>query len=160
MGQTITASRLRELVELEGTDLVWRRIERNRHAGPIGGINSHGYRQVRVDYRLHYVHRLVWLYHYGENPSGPIDHIDGNKLNNAIANLRIVSIIENAQNTVGRGTSHRPGYLNPAYQSRITVNGKAMHLGVFRCEEEAHQAYLEAKRKLHPSYASGIGLNV
>lgn len=101
-------------------------------------------------------HRLAWLLHYGEWPKYQIDHINHDKLDNRISNLRDVPPRVNnenrkkaqSQNKVGlRGVS-RNSHGNK-WRARITVRGKEIIIGSFESAEKAHQAYLEAKRKLH-----------
>lgn len=68
--------------------------------GDIVGGTSHfrGYRIIRLDWHKYLAHRLAWFYVYGAWPDHLIDHIDGNPLNNAIANLREVTIQQNRWN--------------------------------------------------------------
>ncbi len=100
-------------------------------------------------------HRLAWLYVYGKWPSNKIDHIDGNPLNNAIANLRDVTQTVNLQNQKRANSTNKSSRLLGSYRnrqrwmSRITVNGKDVYLGNFGTKEEAHAAYIKAKRTFH-----------
>jgi hypothetical protein len=113
---------------------------------------SKGYFQVSIDGVMWYVHRLAWLLYYGEIPKGNIDHINGDRKDNRIKNLRIASIRDNASNA----KRHRSGSLVGAsfnkskgrWQSQITVTGRIIHLGHFDTEIEAHRAYLEYKGKI------------
>lgn len=92
----------------------------------------------------HAVHRVIWFIETGEVPNH-IDHIDGNKLNNKISNLRSVTPRENSQNK----KEHREGKLIGASKKRkrwaaaATVNGKNTHIGTYDTELEAHNAYQE-----------------
>jgi hypothetical protein len=79
-----------------------------------------------------------------------IDHIDGNKLNNHVDNLRIVSFLENMHNL----TKARGYYWNKRdnkWIAQICANGKSIHLGYFKLETDARAAYLAAKLIYHPS---------
>jgi len=97
-------------------------------------------------------HRIVWFLNYGKWPEKEIDHIDGNPTNNRIENLRDVSVRENQSNQkihragklVGARWSNK-NHLNP-WMAQIRINGKKVHLGCFKTEKEAHEAYIE-KRK-------------
>ena len=100
------------------------------------------------------MHRLAWLYVYGEWPHQQIDHIDGNKLNNRIENLRDVSPYANNENLHNPKKHNSTGVLGVRkrgnkYHSRIVVNGIEKHLGTFPTAAIAHQAYIDAKRKYH-----------
>jgi hypothetical protein len=69
-----------------------------RYSGKAAGnTDRHGYRRIHVQYRLCWAHRLAWLYVHGVAPQPPfeIDHIDGKKWNNRIANLRLVTRSDN-----------------------------------------------------------------
>jgi hypothetical protein len=77
-----------------------------------------------------------------------IDHIDENKINNCVANLRITNQSGNQQNR----KDAKGCYFYKASQkwvARIMINHKQIHLGYYNTEEEAHEAYLDGKRKYH-----------
>jgi len=93
---------------------------------------------------------------YGSLPADmQIDHINGNRSDNRIANLRLAEPSENQQNyRGGYGVSGKTGAIwnstRGLYESRIRVNGKQLFLGYFENAEDAHRAYLAAKQSLHP----------
>jgi hypothetical protein len=102
---------LRSLFEYnpETGDITWR-VYRGRcaKAGDVAGtINTNGYRLIciRDDKRINYcAHRIAWALHYGEDPyPWELDHIDQNKLNNRIVNLRKVTRGENLKNRAAHG---------------------------------------------------------
>ncbi|WBK39668.1 hypothetical protein [Xanthomonas phage L522] len=94
-------------------ELRWK-VARGRHgnackAGSVAGsVNSRGYIQVGVHGRLYQAHRLAWLLHHGAWPSQQIDHIDRDRTNNRIDNLRECSNSENQQN-VGKRSDNKSG---------------------------------------------------
>lgn len=93
-------------------------------------------------------HRVVYALTTGLLPPA-VDHIDGDIRNNAPNNLREASLSENQHNRVGRGY-----YWNAQrgkWQAQIAAYGRSQYLGRFNTEAEARTAYLEAKRKLHPT---------
>lgn len=93
-------------------------------------------------------HRLAWYLYYGDLPINSIDHIDGNKSNNRIDNLRDVT---NQQNHWNRTTA-KGYYLHKSvnkFCATITINKKNKHLGCFNTEQDAHNAYLKAKETYH-----------
>lgn len=155
----LTAARVREVLHYDPITgvFVWRvTLSKRAVAGTAAGRpQKSGYGAISVDHHLMPAHRLAWLYVTGEIPSGQIDHIDGVRSNNRFANLRLASQAINSQNLHRAKASNRTGLLGVApnrrgFMAQITVNRKCRHLGTFKTPEEAHQAYLEAKRKLHP----------
>lgn len=121
-----------------------------------GHVNKNSYCRVKVQGKLYLAHRLAWFYAYKVWPVGHIDHIDGDKSNNRLSNLRVVTIRGNQQNQSRAHKRNKSGLLGVAthrsgFTSRISNNGKVVYLGLFKTPEEAHQAYLEAKRKYHPT---------
>lgn len=118
---------------------------------------QHGYGALKINGRSYRVHRLIWLFHYGEFPSEFIDHIDGNKMNNRIDNLRTVSNQINNHNNKIR-TDNTSGYPNVywhkgtrKYQVRITVDGKENFIGLYATFSDAILAAMLAKIEHHPS---------
>jgi hypothetical protein len=159
----ITAQRLRELLDYNPETGIFTRLAHRCAAAPAGSIagylNPDGYTWFMVDRETYLAHRLAWLYMTGNWPAGLIDHINGVKTDNRIENLRDVSMSVNKQNArKARSDCRNSGGLAGAYLDRryggkwfsnITVSGRRKHLGYFDTPEEAHAAYLEAKRRLH-----------
>jgi len=116
---------------------------------------SGGYLQIYIDRRPYLAHRLAWLYVHGEWPgSGYIDHVNGNKLDNRLNNLREATNGQNMQNQVRPHKNNRSGYLGVSrsrdrYVAQIRKNNKTYHLGVFDTPEDAHARYLHEKQRLH-----------
>lgn len=158
----LTSGRLREVLSYDA-DLgffTWRvKSSRRVKIGDIAGCHgSSGYYQIRIDRRTYLAHRLAWLYVHGCWPSSQIDHINGNKADNRLVNLREATIGENMQNfRSARSDNKSCGLLGASFhkptgrwRAQIQVNGRVLHLGRFDTAEEAHVAYLAAKRELHP----------
>ncbi len=92
-------------------------------------------------------HHFAYYMIYGHVNFEELDHINRIKTDNRISNLRILTNQQNSFNSNAKGYSwHKP---NQKWVSRIVLNGKLIHLGYFNIEEEARQAYLEAKKKYH-----------
>jgi hypothetical protein len=125
---------------------------RNKRAGCI---NVEGY--VQIGFRLGgkgyalFAHRLAWLYEYGEFPSGSLDHINHNKTDNRVTNLRIATNRENCRNqsmSSNNTTGHTGVTFRKAsnkYYAHIRVNYKQKHLGCFENIEDAAKAVKEAR---------------
>ncbi len=154
----LTQERLKELFDYDpDTGLLTRRININYRA-KIGDIitclDHHGYIQLNIDGKVVKGHRIIWLYVYGELPDS-VDHINGIRNDNRICNLRSVSHETNQQNMRTKKINNKTGFLgvnqhhSGSYEASLSVNGKKKHIGNYSTPEEAHQAYLEAKRIYH-----------
>lgn len=115
-----------------------------------------GYMRVGVDGVKYQLHQLVWIYFNGPIPDGlSVDHIDMDRTNNHIKNLRLATPRQQNQNT-GLPKSNTSGHRGVSWHesskkwmARIRNNGKLQHLGVFDTKEEAAAAYWQASRKFH-----------
>jgi hypothetical protein len=114
-----------------------------------GSTNTRGYINISYGGHLYYAHRLAWLLYYKRWPDSNliIDHIDGNKTNNKIENLRECTRSQNKQNS----TLYKNNALGikgvrfiaerNLYIARIYVKGQAVYLGSFKTAEDARDAY-------------------
>lgn len=157
---TPTAERVRELFSYcpaTGEFIRLISTKGSRAGQKAGTLKSNGYLHFSVDGKKHGAHRIAWLHVYGYMPVGDVDHIDGDRQNNAINNLRDVDRSTNLENQRTAKSSNKSTGLLGAYfhkqigryTSRITTHGKDKHLGCFATAEEAHAAYIHAKRELH-----------
>lgn len=158
----LTAERLRELFHYDlVTGVFTRLVAVGRHGrykvGDVAGtLKPDGYNIVCVDGTQYKAHRLAWLYVYGVWPSGLIDHKYGKEAGNGIENLREGNNTFNMQNErCARANNKSSGLLGAhahgkRWRSQIKVDGVLIRLGTADSPEEAHQLYLEAKRRLHP----------
>ena len=129
-------------------EMNWAEGETYRTAFSIDSRGGH----LRFHYRAHglYVHRLCWLFHYGEWPAHTIDHINGVPDDNAIANLRDVPHVTNMRNCKLRAdnTTGHPGVYwhtqTQKWQAKTFIFGKGRSLGLFDTREEAAAAREEA----------------
>jgi hypothetical protein len=115
--------------------------------------HSNGYCQIRFKRKTVYYHNIIWILSQGDIPEGlVIDHIDGNRINNNIDNLRVVTIRQNSHNQ----DIHRNGRLfgcsfvkdRNKWRARIRINGKKISLGSYDTEQEAHERYLQELKKV------------
>jgi hypothetical protein len=155
----ITAERLRELVHYcpETGEFTWITVTSNTiKIGDIAGsLRKDGYFRIGIDKKLYFAHRLAWLYVYGNSPLGYIDHIDGDRSNNRINNLRDADRFTNNQNIkCAQANNKSTGFLGVTrhgskFKAQITINRNHIHLGLFDNPHDAHEAYLSAKRLNH-----------
>lgn len=155
----LTKARLDELLVYDSdTGLFTRRVSHgSAKAGKATGcLHKKGYIFISVDDRAYSAHRLAWLHAHGSWPSGQIDHINGNRSDNRICNLRDVSAGMNQQNRRVRSRNSTSGFLGVSkarHRWRAAIqapDGRRVNLGSFDSPEQAHAAYLEAKRAIHP----------
>jgi hypothetical protein len=157
----LTADRLRELLDYnqETGVFTWRdkRGPRAKHAGVAGCISSDsGYRMIRLDFRLYRAHRLAWLYVFGKWPAEQIDHINGDRADNRLANLREASNRLNCENKRRAQKNSASGVLgvswnkrNKMWSAKLSHRNSEVFCRYFHDIEDARQAYLDAKRRLH-----------
>lgn len=125
-----------------------------RDGKEIGNIRPDGYREARVLGVRKLYHHFVWLVHNNEFPSKQIDHIDHNRANNRIENLRQVTHTENGRNqklsrvnTSGTiGVYHDICRPSKKWYAKIKVNQKQLFLGRFEEKEDAIKAREHAER--------------
>lgn len=123
---------------------------------PTGSVAGNGYLQLKFGGKVYAQHRLAWLYVYGKLPDGVIDHINGDRADNRISNLRDVDQSTNLQNRRAPKKTSAHQLLGVSFDkrrgmfvSRIRVNGKNISLGQWATDSEAHIAYINAKRRFH-----------
>jgi hypothetical protein len=154
----LTHARLLELLAYDAQSGVfrWRGNSSPRvRAGAVAGtLSSYGYVRVKVDGANYMAHRLAWFYVHGCWPLECVDHINGDKADNRIANLRDISLRLNQENQRKAHVNNRTGLLGAhragkKFVARIRVNKRAIRLGVFETAQLAHEAYLHAKRAIH-----------
>lgn len=156
----VDVERLKELLcyNPDSGVFTWKCSPRNRTLpGDVAGCRADtGYEIVVVDQQRIRLHHAAWAMVYGEMPRGQIDHINGVRHDNRIANLRLATHAQNMQNTAIRkdSTSGVKGvHLRKdtgKYSAQITVDGKSMYLGCFDTLEAAQNARLQAEIKHHP----------
>lgn len=128
-------------------------------AGSIAGTRTRkGYIRIHFSGKLYAAHRLAWFYVHGDWPRQQIDHINGNRADNRIANLRDVSARVNSQNRKRANANNSNGLLGVSKRSGgrrgfaaqiRNPDGTMNYLGRFDTAEAAHVAYLTAKASLH-----------
>lgn len=158
----LTAARLREIIHYDpDTGHFTRKVRAaQRHqagdradfaikTGPMTG-----YCRVGIDSRRYLAHRLAWLYVHGDWPSNCIDHIDADRGNNRISNLRDVTDEVNRENMRRPRSDNTSGYLGVyshqnRWYARVQSKGRLVYQSGHETPEEAYSAYVVAKRKHH-----------
>lgn len=152
----LTPTRLKALVsyDAETGQFLW--ISGQRKGCVAGGIDQSGYWKLTIDGRHYRSHRLAWLYVHGVHPAEHIDHLNGERADNRLANLRAVSSAVNSQNLRAAKSNSKTGLLGVHWSQRnkwvakIGVNGRQVTIGTnYPSPEAAHAAYMQAKRVMH-----------
>ena len=162
MKQEITQEYLKELFNYKDGFLYWK--VRKAHCIQIGDIAGSlhkptKYYLIKINNKAYKTHRLIYLYHYGYLPEF-IDHIDRNRSNNKIENLRSVTKSQNQWNRKPNKNHSSSKYKgiswdkqNQKWKVRIRINGKRINLNYFKSETDAAIAYNKAAIKYYGEYA-------
>lgn len=135
----------------ETGDLYWKeRVSRRQKPGDkAGGLNNSGYMTILIKRKRHSSHRLAWLLAHGEWPN-IIDHKNGDRSDNRLANLRNTNRTMNCYNAAlsKNNTSGCKGVtFNKSanlWQAAVGEAGRRIYIGVYKTAEEASAAYLQA----------------
>lgn len=154
----LTQAELKQLLHYDPETGLFTRLtspSTNAKVGDIAGWNSCGYVRIKLNKKMYMAHRLVWLYMYGKFPDHQIDHINHNRSDNRLCNLRAVTHQQNQWNPQRR-KDNTSGYIGvrfhkaaQKYTATICCNKKNRHIGCFDTLEQANLAYLKAKAELH-----------
>ena len=129
-----------------------------KSSGKEVGHYSRGYLHAQLLGKKRLLHRLIWLYHYGELPKDQIDHINGIRDDNRIENLREADKQSNAFNRRSHknSTSKYKGVSwckrDKNWQVSYCIGGKRIYIGKFNCEIEAAKAYDNTVREYHKEF--------
>lgn len=158
MSDDLTQEKIKSLFEYnDNGSLSWKvKIADKINIGQRAGTkHSGGYWQIRIYKKIYLEHRLVWLYHYGYLPTCQIDHINRNKLDNRIENLRLCprNELDNCQN-LGLNPRNTSGHTGISWSKQcnkwvvqISSDGKNKSIGYFSDIEEAIKARKQAEIK-------------
>ena len=162
----LSAERLREILDYNPDTGIFTWIKPTSNRVKIGAVAGyfcpiHNCIRIRLFGNLHFAHRLAWLYVTGKHPIEQIDHINGNRLDNRIENLREATDQQNKQN-LGVSKANKSGMRGVHFVKKknkwcaqITSHRKTRSLGYFDSKEAAYGVYLEARKEIH-TFSPGV----
>ena len=153
----ITQAQLKQYIQYAPDTGIFTRI-RSPYKGRLGIIktcaNSDGYFVICILGQTYLAHRIAWCLLHGEWPKNQLDHINGDRIDNRLVNLREANNLENCRNS-GIRITNTSGFKGVGYhkasgkwRAQISINGKRICLGLYITAEEAGKVY-EAQAKLH-----------
>ena len=158
--QNLTKEILNFLFDYKDGELYWKfSLSCKSPKGSIAGsIKNDKYRRIGLNKKLYLAHRLIFMMHHGYLPK-IVDHIDGDRLNNRIENLRAATQSQNSHNQK-LSNKNTSGYKNVTWNKRkakwlvnVRVNYMDFHIGYFDDIELAALAAQEARDKYHKEFA-------
>ena len=161
----LTQPQIKELFEYKDGKLFWKvkkgRANAGDEAGTKGQCNGIAYKKIKLNQRITYIHRLVFLYHHGYLPAY-VDHIDGDSLNNRIENLREADQSKNSHNARLK-SSNTSGAKNVYWNKQrrkwmvqIKLIDRQAYFGLYDDFELAQLVAIEAREKFCGAFARHI----
>lgn len=133
----------------------WRRGRQGRNKDlSVSQSVRNGYRRIHINGKTYPAHRIAFMIWHGREPVGEIDHIDGDRTNNRISNLREATRGQNACNRPASGVVKHPKRKARPYTARIQFEGRQRHLGVFATYDEASAVYEAAKLEVFGEFSA------
>ena len=131
------------------------------HVGDIAGtLDSRGYRQIRLNGKKELAHRIAWAMAYGEWPTHCIDHVNHDKADNRLSNLRAATASQNRYN-MPKYKNNTSGIKGVSFNRKagkwrafISADGVKKYLGEYHTKEAAASARASAAQLLHGDYAN------
>lgn len=157
--EMISAERIREVLDYDAGTGVFM-----RNGQVAGAFGRDGYRQIRVDGRIYWAHRLAWLWAHGEWPESEIDHVNGDRADNRISNLRAVTSSQNKMNSAIR-SDNSSGVKGVSYRSDTGkwfayINAgpgkKRVRLGCYPTLAAAAEARRVAELEMHGEFRRAV----
>jgi hypothetical protein len=121
----------------------------------VGAVSKEGYLRFSMAGRIFGIHQLVWIYHYDYLPK-MLDHINGDKLDNRIENLRECTAMENAWNTPPKNSRGFPKGVcagkHGGFQVKISCEGICKSYGTYQTLKEAKNVSEQVYKELHGEF--------
>lgn len=156
----ITKEYLHKIFEYKDGILYWKNSGQKKYNGKIAGNNKKtGYNSIKLNHKMYLVHRLIYIMHYDFLPKF-IDHINNNKLDNRIENLREATREQNNQNVkIRKDSSSNIKNVslckkNNKFLVRVSINKQRHHIGYFDDVELAELVAIMAREKYHGNFAN------
>jgi hypothetical protein len=152
----ITQDELKEILMYDKKSgiFVWVKVSKSKNyllGKEAGIVEKDGYVRISINKKRYPAHRLAWLYENGKMPRKDIDHINHNRADNRIKNLRLVTKRENAQNA-SKGTRNKSGVTGVSWskdsnrwKAQISIDGKSIMLGRYSNFSDAVNARKNAE---------------
>jgi hypothetical protein len=160
---TLTQEYLKSILDydLDTGIFTWKVSKANRtKVGDVAGWSYNGYREIEINNKAYKAHRLAWLYVYGEMPKNLVDHVDGNRSNNKISNLREATYQENSENYKTPKTN-KSGVKNVSWYKSlnkwvvsISIRKTKKTVGYYDDLELAELVAIEARNKYRGEFAN------
>lgn len=158
----ITYEEVKKLFTYKDGWLYWNRPHKSARGkyvpGDRAGVkHSAGYIQISLHKKLYLAHRLIFLYHHGYLPR-VLDHINGDKTDNRIENIRAASYSQNKFNTK-LSANNTSGYknvynVNGKWRVSFIIDGKSKYYGLYNDVHEAGKAAKQIRTELHKEFAN------
>jgi hypothetical protein len=157
---TVPVAKARKVLayDPESGAITWR-VAKGKDAKPgdvAGCVHPSGYRRIGVCGALIYAHRLAWILYHGRDPVGEIDHINGERDDNRIANLRDVPPAMNNQNIRVSPLSGARALKSGRWYTTVPFMGCTVRAGLFDTDAEAHAMYVALKKRLHDGFVGRV----
>jgi len=154
----IDIEKLREMLDYnpETGEFRWKYKRRGKQPKQFGSLTPNGYLNTRIGQKRYLLHRLAWACVYGYWPY-EVDHINRDRTDNRLCNLREATPSQNRANTRCRSKSGFKGVVkmeNGKFRSAITVNRQWKCLGMYDTPQEAHERYVIEAKKVFGEFAS------
>ena len=155
----ITQKYLLETFLYQNGSLIWKKSRKKINAGDKAGtVNDNGYIVVGLNRKRYRLHHLIWLLHYGTWPKQFLDHINCNKFDNKIENLREANFSQNNANRP-RQKNNSTGFKNVYYHpktNKYRVRIKKISFGLYASLEEANKMAIHYRNVLFGEFSNNL----